>query len=99
MRRLISNLAGKIESFVPLLRLKNEAEFTWGAEQQEAFNNIKRYLASPPVLRAPKSGVPFRLYIAAQERVIGAVLAQEDGGKEYIIAYLSRRLLDAETRE
>jgi hypothetical protein len=27
------------------------------------------------------------------------VLAQEDGGKEYIIAYLSRRLLDTETRE
>ena len=35
---------------------------------------------------------------AAQERVIGAVLAQQDGGKECIIAYLSRRLLDAETR-
>jgi hypothetical protein len=43
--------------------------------------------------------VPFRLYIAAQDTVIGAVLAQEDGGKEYIIAYLSRRLLDTETRE
>ena len=99
LRRFISNLAGKIESFVPLLRLKNEAKFTWGAEQQKAFNNIKRYLVSPPILRAPKSGVPFRLYIAAQERVIGAVLAQEDGWKEYIIAYLSRRLLDAETRE
>ena len=40
----------------------------------------------------------FRLYIAAQDRVIGAVLAQEDDGKEYIIAYLSHRLLDAETR-
>jgi hypothetical protein len=50
-------------------------------------------------LRAPKSGVPFRLYIAAQDTVIGAVLVQEDGGKEYIIAYLSRRLIDTETRE
>ena len=69
-----------------------------GAEQQEAFNNIKRYLSSPLVLRAPKSGVPFRLYIAAQDKVIGAVLAQENGGKEYIIAYLSRRLVDAESR-
>jgi hypothetical protein len=37
-------------------------------------------------------------YVSAQEKVIGAVLAQEDGGKEYIIAYLSRRLLDAESR-
>ena len=41
LRRFISNLAGKIESFVPLLRLKNEAEFTWGAEQRDAFNYIK----------------------------------------------------------
>ena len=69
-----------------------------GAEQQEAFNNRKRYLSSPLVLRAPKSGVPFRLYIAAQDKVIGVVLAQENGGKEYIIAYLSRRLVDAESR-
>ena len=30
--------------------------------------------------------------------MIGAVLAQEDGGKEYTIAYVSHRLIDAETR-
>jgi hypothetical protein len=30
--------------------------------------------------------------------VIGAVLTQETDGKEYIVAYESRRLLDAETR-
>ena len=42
--------------------------------------------------------MPFRLYIAAQDTVIGAVLTQEDDGKEYIIAYLSRRLLDTKTR-
>ena len=35
LRRFISNLAGKIESFVPLLRLKYETEFTWRAEQRE----------------------------------------------------------------
>ena len=99
LRRFISNLAGKIESFVPLLRLKNEAGFTWGAEQQDVFNYIKRCLSNPPILRAPKSGAPFRLYIAAEDKVIGAVWAQEVSGKEYIIAYLSRHLLDAESRE
>ena len=98
LRRFISNFSGKIESFAPILRLKNEAEFTWGAGQQKAFDNIKKYLLNPPVLHAPKSGTPFRLYIAAQDKVIGAVLMQEDGGKEHIIAYLSRRLIDAETR-
>jgi hypothetical protein len=38
------------------------------------------------------------MYIAAQERVIGAVLLQEEDGKEFPIAYVSRRLLDAETQ-
>ena len=54
LRRLIFNLSGKIDSFTPILRLKDEAEFTWGAEQQEAFEKIKKYLSSPPVLKAPK---------------------------------------------
>jgi hypothetical protein len=55
-------------------------------------------LTSLPVLQAPKSGVPFRLYIAAEPSVIGAVLTQETDGKEYVVAYESIRLLDAETR-
>jgi hypothetical protein len=46
----------------------------------------------------PRSGIPFRLYIAAEPSVIGAVLTQETDGKEYIVAYESRRLLDAKTR-
>jgi hypothetical protein len=50
------------------------------------------------VLRATKSGESFQLYIAAQEDVIGAVLTQEFKAKEHIISYVSRRLLDAETR-
>ena len=36
--------------------------------------------------------------MAAEDRVIGAVLIQETEGKEYVIAYVSRRLLDAKTR-
>ena len=52
LRRFISNLSRKIDAFTPILRLKNEAEFTWGAEQQEAFEKIKKYLSSPPVLKA-----------------------------------------------
>jgi hypothetical protein len=36
-----------------------------------AFEKIKGYLSSPPVLKAPKAGKPFRLYIDAQEHVIG----------------------------
>jgi hypothetical protein len=53
---------------------------------------------SPPVLQALKAGNSFKMYIATQERVIGAVLLQEEDGKEFLVAYMSQCLLDAETR-
>ena len=66
-----------------------------GADQQEDFEKIKKYLSSPPVLKTPKRGIPFRLYVAAEDKVIGAVLTQETEGKEYVITYIGRRLIDA----
>ena len=90
LRRFIFNLFGKIDSFTPILRLKDEAEFIWGAEQQESFEKIKNYLSSPPVLKAPRRGVPFRLYVVARDKVIGAVLTRETEDKEYVITYTSR---------
>jgi hypothetical protein len=96
LRRFISNLAGCVGSLLPLVRLKHK-EFTWGAEQREAFKKIKEYLVSPPMLRAPKVRNPFKMYIVAQERVIGAILLQEEDCKEFPVAYASRRLIDAKT--
>jgi hypothetical protein len=98
LRRFISNLLGKISVFAPILQLKNEVEFTWGADQSYAFENIKRYLSSSLVMKTPMAGIPFQLYIAAEDDVIGIVLMQVMEGKEHIITYLSRCLIDAETR-
>jgi hypothetical protein len=77
LRQFICNFFGKVNAFTPLLWLKSGVEFTWGGHQ-EAFDEIKNYLTSSPVLQAPKSGVPFRPYIAAEESVIGVVLTQGD---------------------
>lgn len=33
LRRFISNLSGKVQSFSPLLRLKKDNKFIWGSEQ------------------------------------------------------------------
>jgi hypothetical protein len=57
----ISNLVGRVESLLPLVWLKQEEEFTLGAEQREAFEKIKEYLVSPPVLRDPKVGNQFKM--------------------------------------
>jgi hypothetical protein len=91
-RQFMSNLSGKISSFAPILWLKNEAEFTWGADEQRAFENIKRYLSLPPVMKAPMARIPFWQYIAAENALIGAILMQVIEGKEHIITYFSWRL-------
>ena len=35
LRRFISNLSEKIDVFTPILRLKDEAEFTWGQNSKK----------------------------------------------------------------
>jgi hypothetical protein len=49
-------------------------------------------------MKAPMVRILFRLYIIVEDVVIGAVLTQIIEGKEHIITYLSRCLIDAETR-
>jgi hypothetical protein len=49
VRRFISNLSGRIEPFMELVKIKANDEFRWGAEQQQAFEQIKEYLSKPPV--------------------------------------------------
>jgi len=97
IRRFISNLSGKIHAFSPLLKLKADLEFVWGKEEQLALDEIKNYLANPPVLVPPKHGKPFRLYLFTDDAVIGSALIKEFEGKEHVIYYLSTRLVDAET--
>jgi hypothetical protein len=96
--RFISNLSEKISAFAPILRLKNEAEFTWGADQQHAFENIKQYLSSSLVVKAPMAGTPFRLYITAEDAVIRAVLMQVMEGREHTITHLSQRVTPRVTK-
>jgi len=78
--------------------LKADQEFVWGKEQQLALDEITNYLVNPPVLIPPQQGKPFRLYLSTDGMVIGSALIQEFEGKERVIYYLSRRLIDAETR-
>ncbi|WJX95108.1 hypothetical protein P8452_76467 [Trifolium repens] len=99
LRRFISNLSGKAQPFSPLLRLKKESTFTWGQDQQQAFDEIKSYLSKPQMLMPPIRNKFMKLYISASDSTLGSMLAQEDeNGEERAIYYLSRVLNDAETR-
>ncbi|XP_061998896.1 uncharacterized protein LOC133716190 [Rosa rugosa] len=77
--------------------MKKDIPFVWDQACQNAFDSIKEYLLKPPVLMAPVKGKPLILYIAALERSLGALLAQNnDEGKENALYYLSRTLVGAE---
>ncbi|XP_050121406.1 uncharacterized protein LOC126599102 [Malus sylvestris] len=99
LRRFIANLAGKIQSLTPLLKLKDTKSFEWGPPYQKAFDSIKAYLTSPPVLVPPQKGKPLKLYISTSEKSIESLLAQtNEGRKEQAVYYLSRILTKVETR-
>ncbi|KAH9322849.1 hypothetical protein KI387_017488, partial [Taxus chinensis] len=59
----------------------------------------KRFLLSPPTLMPPKLDHPLILYSRATDVSLVCMLAQEDDDKrEHVIYFISRTLLDYETR-
>ncbi|KAG9450039.1 hypothetical protein H6P81_010004 [Aristolochia fimbriata] len=94
IRRFISKLDGRCQPFSR--RMKKDTPFEWDESCQRAFQNIKDYLMKPPVLIAPVPGKPLLLYVAAQEKSLGALLAQnDDQGKERPLYHLSRTMVGA----
>ena len=79
---------------------KTDAEpvpWTWGPEQETAFNRLKQCLTTPPVLAYADYSLPFLLYTDASGDGLGAVLYQKQkDGQERVIAYASRGLRHAE---
>jgi hypothetical protein len=72
--------------------------FTGGAEQQRAFEEIKEYLARPPMLVPPQRDMPFYIYLSVGDTSIASVVVQVYDSKENVVFYLNRRMLDTEAR-
>jgi hypothetical protein len=51
--------------------------FVWTNDAEEAFQELKRYLTSPPVMVVPEPGEPLLLYIAATSEAVRMVLVTE----------------------
>eukprot|EP00731_Ephydatia_muelleri_P009833 Em0005g419a len=94
-RRFIQGFA---EVAKPLHRLKEHAvNFSWTAECQEAFENLRSRLTRAPILAFPDYTLPFVLDTDASDLGIGAVLSQVSSlGQEQVVAYGSRLLSKAE---
>ena len=71
----------------------------WDDQCQRAFERIREYLLSPPVLALPTPSHPLLLYLLVSDVALGCMLAQlDDSGKDRTIYYLSKRMLDYEMR-
>jgi hypothetical protein len=81
----------------PLLELlKQNVAFAWNNITQHAFDKLKEYLVSAPILGYPNFKVPFKLTCDASDFGISAILSQDFNDHEVVISYASRSLTPAE---
>ena len=61
----------------PLFQLlRKGCKWSWGVEQEHAFQSAKTALESSPVLGHPMEGLPYRLYTDASDEALGCSLQQ-----------------------
>ena len=71
---------------------KKGVKFCWTQSCDDAFDKLKDASVFAPSLAYPNFKIPFLLFVDASSTGIGFTLAQNQNGKEVVIAYNSRRL-------
>ena len=77
-------------------RTEKGVPFIWMEDAEEAFKQLKRCLARPPIQAYPDMSLCFILHSDASNSGIGGVLSQQHDGEERVIAYYSAALSCAE---
>lgn len=92
IRRFISQLVDRAQSFNK--NLHEGSTCIQNEECQKKLDQIKGYLAKPPILMPPIPGKPLILYISTINSSLGALLQQSDeNGKECVKYYISQNLV------
>jgi hypothetical protein len=65
-----------------------KAKFVWGLSQQQAFDDLKKYLFSSPILSLPDLQHPLEIEIDASDYAVGVILTQHS----HPVAYHSETL-------
>ena len=96
-RRYIADLA---QISAPLNGLlKKGAAWHWGAEQQKAFDKLKRRISSTPVLAIPSGAAELVLRCDASREAMGAALYQrDDQGYLQPVEFKSKGFAEAQKR-
>ena len=99
--RAFCGMVNFLPSFLPNLRRllipiydlqKKAKKFKWTEEAEKAFNEIKKLLINPPVLKAPTPDRSFRLESDTLREGVGGTLLQKQGDEWIVIGYHSKRL-------
>ncbi|KAG7552776.1 Ribonuclease H-like superfamily [Arabidopsis thaliana x Arabidopsis arenosa] len=96
LNRFIARSTDKCLPFYNLLKRKDK--FVWDEASEKAFTELKQYLTTPPVLAKPENGETLFLYIAVSSSAVSGVLVKDDRGDQKPIFYISKSLIEAETR-
>ena len=93
-RRFIMDISKIVKPLYKLL--EKDAKFIWDADSQKSFEELKAYLTTTPIVRAPNWHLPFEVMCDASDLAIGEVLEQREGGKPYVVYYASKKLNEAQ---
>ncbi len=77
----------------PLHKLKTQFQWSWGPEENQAFQNIKTALWNAPVLQYYDVNQPVTLSVDASTKGLGAAILQKK-----VVAYATRALTPTEQR-
>ena len=72
--------------------------FEWTEECARAFQQLKDYLAWPPIMSSPKPDEVLFAYIAVAPYAVSLVLIRVDNGIQRPVYYVSKSLHEAEVR-
>ena len=90
---LSSFLPNLCRLLIPIYDLQKKAKkFKWTEEAERAFNDIKKLLINPPVLKAPTPDGLFPLESDTSREGVGGTLLQKQGDEWVVIGYHSKRL-------
>nr|MCH9869276.1 reverse transcriptase-like protein [Serratia marcescens] len=94
--RFVARSGDKCQPFFK--KLKKSKQYEWDEECDQAFEQIKKYLSSPPILGRPIANEVLYLYIAISQTAFASVLVREQDKIQQPVYYISHTFLDAETR-
>ena len=94
-------IEGFLQEACPLFKLtKKEATWSWGESEQQAFDSLKQWFTSIPILRFTNDDLSYHIEADSSDVATGAVLFQQspDDNKWHPVAFYSKSLTSVEQK-